>query len=102
MKLNTYKYAGINMSKQEKKTAEEWGKELGHWHSPSGISYDQNGFWKREYAAANALHGWSRHAYHYASDPLLMTKKQFLAAIDAAQIGPDPYGPALSKIKDKR
>lgn len=85
--------------KQDKRTPQEWGKELGHWHSPSEKEHDHTGFWKREYAAADTLHGWKRHAYHFAKEPQLMSKKTFEAAIDAAQLGPEPHKPALSKVK---
>lgn len=86
---------------QVKKEPHEWGRLKGHWHAPSGKLSDHSGFWNPEYAMADNIYAWSRHAYHYSSKPILLTEKQFEQAMEAAKGYPvtPPYGPAVSRIR---
>ena len=82
-------------------TPEEWAKRLGHVcvapeHMPQlRTHYD----WR--HAVADALHGWSQHAYHYQAEPLLLTETHYCAALDAAAEYPTKpaHVPAFGRTK---
>lgn len=78
--------APANLVAPERLTPHEWAERKGHiehadparpWRSPN-IEY--------RYAAADALYGWSRHAYHYQAehDRFLIAESDYDAALEAA------------------
>jgi hypothetical protein len=85
---------------EERCTAEEWAKRLGHIqqanpHVPQSIThYD----WR--HACADVLCGWSRHAYHYQNDPLLLTQEDYETALENAAEYPNKpaHEPAMSPL----
>ncbi|MBA2724284.1 MAG: hypothetical protein H0U56_15630 [Methylibium sp.] len=50
------------------------------------------------HAAADSLHAWGYHAYHYQAEPLLLTEQDYDAALKAAAEFPLelPHKPAIS------
>jgi hypothetical protein len=72
----------------DQRTPEDWAKALGPKEAPPHLV-----------ASASYLHGWKDHAFHYQTEPLLLTQGDFAAALKAAGDYPTvpPHRPALSK-----
>lgn len=80
-------------------TPAEWAERLGYRvkrdpRLPQSVDYD-----KPEHAAADALYGWTRHAYHYQGEAhrFVVTEEDYRAALRAAGQFPveAPHAPAI-------
>lgn len=81
-----------------KKTPEQWARVLGHMKlaDPRIPQSTTHADW--QHAAADKLHGWGRHAYHYQAEPMLLTQDDYQAALDAAAEYPNKpaHEPAMA------
>lgn len=87
-----------------RKTPEQWAEQLGHIKRadpriPQSVTHAD---W--QHAAADALYGWSEHAYHYQAQPFLLTQEQYEAALAAAARYPlcGPLAAALPPGQERR
>lgn len=85
-------------SAEERKQPSEWAAAKGHFVPAPADQPWKGARVDPRYAAADALHGWGHHAYHYANQPLLITEEEYEGALDVAEQFPCelPQGPALS------
>jgi len=66
-----------------KRTPADWAKVL-EFSKPADPRLPQSEphtDW--QHAAADVLHGWSRHAYHYQADPFEISEADYRAALEA-------------------
>lgn len=92
----------------DKRLPEAWAKKLGKVGADPGLSINgkpRPAPFNWEHAAADQIHGWSKHKLHTA-DPFLLERSDYEAALQAAQ-KPDQSGQyqahpgALSPFKNK-
>lgn len=85
-------------------TPAQWAEKLGHINHadpriPQSVTHAD---W--QHAAADALYGWSQHAYHFQSQPFLLSQADYENALGAAAKYPlcAPYEKALPPGQEKR
>ena len=94
----------VAVAKQELCTPSEWREKMGLIRRrdprlPQSVDIVD---WKHQ--CADLLHGWSQHAYHFQSEPLLISQADYEAALKAAGEYPatPEHKPACSpKVKGK-
>jgi len=86
---------------EKMQTPGDWAKELGllTQANPAVPQVDSFAHWK--HSAADALHGWSEHAYHFQTSPFVLTERDYRMALAAAAKFPavPPHMPALVPAK---
>lgn len=65
-------------------TPDAWGKKLGHFKAGDPRLPQNVPHFDAQHAAADALYGWSQHAYHYQAAPFTITEADYVAALEAA------------------
>lgn len=82
----------------------EWAQKLGNFKPRDKRLPQAVDIFSAEHAAASFLHGWDVHEYHYQSEPLKLTQKDYELALEAAGKYPcsPPHAPALSKAVAKK
>lgn len=68
----------------EKRTPRQWAEQLGNIHKRDPRLPQSRDFADWKHAVADKLHGWSKHAYHFQDQPLLISKAVYLDALEAA------------------
>lgn len=102
------------LAKVERKSPRDWALELGNLKLrplPAETPNALTECYTAPHASAVVLHGWRQHQHHEGA-PMLLTREDYLAALDATQVAheatPDepnayrPHLPALSHHKSKR
>lgn len=84
----------------EKLEAHEWGEKLGNFRKRDARLPQSEDFFTPAHAAADFLHGWSKHRHHFQGAPLLITQADYEAALEAAGGYPttQPCEAALSPV----
>jgi len=83
-----------------KRTPEDWAERLGHIKKRDKRIPQSETHPDWQHAAADKGHGWSKHAFHYEKDPLLITQADYEAALEAAASYPTTplHEPAMSPM----
>lgn len=78
----------------------EWAEKLGNFRGKDSRLPQSQDFFTPAHAAADFLHGWSKHRHHFQSAPLLITQADYEAALEAAGGYPvtQPCEAALSPV----
>lgn len=86
------------------RSPEAWGRELGYFVAANPNLPQSIDFWQPKHAVAAQLHGWNEHAHHYQDKPILLTREQYEAALDAGGKFPcvAPCREALSPVVAER
>lgn len=71
-------------SSAEKRTPAEWAEKLGYVEKRDPRIPQSITFYKMAHAVADKLHGWSAHEHHFQGAPLILTRADYEAALDAA------------------
>jgi hypothetical protein len=89
-----------------KKTPAAWAVALGFFVKRNPLLPQSVDFAKPEHAAADALYGWSRHAFHYQApeDRFLVTERTYRRALERAGQYPaaHPYPAAIPHSQTAR
>lgn len=83
-----------------RRTPLQWAEQLGHIKQgdPRVPQSKTHADW--QHAAADKLHGWSKHAYHHQGDPFLLSQEDYEAALENAAEYPakSAHEPAIAHI----
>lgn len=82
------------------RTPEDWAERLGHIKRSNPLIPQSKTHADWQHACADQLHGWSKDAYHFAADPLLISQVDYEAALAAAAAYPTTpaHEPAMSRL----
>lgn len=85
-------------------TPEQWAEKLGHVRKADPRIPQSVTHYDPAHAAADALYGWSQHAYHFQASPFLLTQEQYVEALARASAFPTcaPLPEALPPGQEKR
>lgn len=80
-----------------KLTPDQWGRKLGHFRGGDARLPQNVPHFSAEHSAADQLHGWAQHAYHYQAAPFLVSEADYTEALKAAGKYPccPPHADAL-------
>jgi hypothetical protein len=86
-------------TEERKMTPLQWAHERGH-SKKRGIGPNRRRLLSAAFETADVLYGWSLQVHHYGADSLVITQKDFDAAMAASAKYPTvpPHAPAVSQM----